>query len=534
MDSPSKRYDGDKILLGKLGFTESGCIICQIRNIQCSNLHETNIAGVPCLECVSSSIECLGNLRPQWLASPNAIEEAAKMVKRHIENRLLGTQHTPYLSFDHLIPVYTPRMLRGRVRSTTPGEPETNRRAKRVKHSVGDSSGSLTTYIPRNTPAYPAVPLETRGPSVLLALPLPVNGSLPPLTQSLSQASEETLPTLLSYEESSANVLQPGRPSVETVSSKMTAREMFECLLRHGCADLSSRIDPDRYSSAAFAGGSFGDIWRGRLFNGEMIAVKCLRFHIIKEDGGKSLKRAMRELYIWSKAEHTNIQPLIGIIMFQGRLGMVSPWMEHGNLQEYIDKQPDTDRYDLCVQIASGVSYLHSIEMVHGDLKALNILVSHDGVAKISDFDHSILADCTLAFSATTSQGGGTLRWMAPELLLGTNEEDDEEDYQLENENENGAPLVRNFQTDVYALGMTMLETISGRVPYAEYRRDQGIYRALNKKRPPTRPEELANTDRRANEMWILLLSCWDHDPAARPAAATILSLLKQIYRLTE
>lgn len=65
---------------------------------------------------------------------------------------------------------------------------------------------------------------------------------------------------------------------------------MFECLLRHGCTDLSLLIDPNQYFVAAIAGGSFGDIWRGRLLNGDMIAIKCLRFHTIKEDGGKSLK----------------------------------------------------------------------------------------------------------------------------------------------------------------------------------------------------------------------------------------------------
>lgn len=55
----------------------------------------------------------------------------------------------------------------------------------------------------------------------------------------------------------------------------------------------------------------------------------------------------MREIYIWSKAKHENVHELLGIIMFQGRLGMVSPWMENGNLQEYIQKQPDVDRYKL-------------------------------------------------------------------------------------------------------------------------------------------------------------------------------------------
>lgn len=69
--------------------------------------------------------------------------------------------------------------------------------------------------------------------------------------------------------------------------------------------------------------------------------------------------------------------------MFQERLGMVSLWMDNGNLQEYLRKVPGVDRYELvcidtviklgilavliykqCIQVASGVSYLHSIDMV--------------------------------------------------------------------------------------------------------------------------------------------------------------------------
>ena len=55
----------------------------------------------------------------------------------------------------------------------------------------------------------------------------------------------------------------------------------------------------------------------------------------------------MREIYIWSKACHENVQELTGVIMFQGLLGMVSPWMEHGNLQKYLENNPEVERYPL-------------------------------------------------------------------------------------------------------------------------------------------------------------------------------------------
>ncbi|CAE6455991.1 unnamed protein product [Rhizoctonia solani] len=103
--------------------------------------------------------------------------------------------------------------------------------------------------------------------------------------------------------------------------------------------------------------------------------------------------------------------------MFQGRVGMVSKWMPNGNLQEYLLENKSADKNQLCEQVCKGVQYLHTKGMIHGDLKATNILVSSDGSAKLTDFDHSIISNCSLVFSATTQNGGGTLRWMVKLLL---------------------------------------------------------------------------------------------------------------------
>ncbi|KAG9101946.1 hypothetical protein FRC06_002458, partial [Ceratobasidium sp. 370] len=323
-------------------------------------------------------------------------------------------------------------------------------------------------------------------------------------------------------------VTRPYKPLLFTVaSSRMSVQEMFECLLRHGCTDLSSQIDSNSQSSSAIAGGGFGDIYRARLRDGTTVAIKALRHHLLAQDTSRKAlkvgsllsrvyvenhthelfqtKRAMRELYVWSKTKHKNVQQLLGVVVFRGHLGMVSPWMDNGNLEEYIRKYPGADRYGLCVQVARGVSYLHSINMVHGDLKARNVLVDRDGIAKLSDFDHSILSNCTLLFTETTNVGGGTLRWMAPELLL--SDEDEK------------AAAARTSQTDVYALGMTLLETVTGKVPYAEYKVDRAIIRALDRGQLPKCPEEFTFQNGQENWMWSLLKACWGHDPKARPPA---------------
>ncbi|KAF8596165.1 kinase-like protein [Ceratobasidium sp. AG-I] len=322
------------------------------------------------------------------------------------------------------------------------------------------------------------------------------------------------------YPESQSNngetldsVQQTRQATVAVTPSEMSIPEIFNCLVEHGCVDISQHIDPTKYSSIATAGGSFGDVWQGMLLNGDKVAVKCLRFTTIVEDRPKGLKRLMRETYIWSKAKHINVQQLMGIVMFNGRLGMVSVWREYGNIQDYIRRNPGVDRHQLCVQVASGVLYLHSIGMVHGDIKALNVLVSADGVAKLNDFDHAILSNCTLAFSATTNVGGGTLRWMAPELLLMTDEDAN-------------VGVLRTTRTDVYALGMIMLEIFTGKVPYAEYGRDGPIYSALTNKQPPARPIILMSPTTQADEMWNLLRSCWNHNPTLRPNALSVLTSL--------
>ncbi|EUC58993.1 tyrosine kinase catalytic domain protein [Rhizoctonia solani AG-3 Rhs1AP] len=91
---------------------------------------------------------------------------------------------------------------------------------------------------------------------------------------------------------------------------------------------------------------------------------------------------------------------------------MVSEWMDNGNLHEYLRKFPSADRYQLCIHIASGLEYMHTRATVHGDLKAANVLVSLDGVARLSDFDFSIMSEVSsLVFSESSNSRLGSARW---------------------------------------------------------------------------------------------------------------------------
>ncbi|KAG8700534.1 hypothetical protein FRC08_004648, partial [Ceratobasidium sp. 394] len=304
--------------------THYPCVTCQIRQKVCYMHTESSDMGT-CDACNHVGIQCLGLERPTWLTSFNALMSARAMIQHHLATLSTDRDNVPSLVFDSLIPLYAPTL--GDIDRT--------------------AAGDLVETPIRNSMKVEALNLDLPG------YPFKV-------------CEDTTSPV-----EFGASILSPMEVPTEVASSTMSVQEMFDCLLQHGCADLSLHMDDNRTSSIAVAGGAFGDIYRGGLLDGTDVAIKALRHHVLANDTApKALKRAMRELYIWSKAKHDNVQPLLGVILFQGCLGMVSPWMENGNLEEYIRKNPAADRHQLCTRVANGVSYLHSINMVHGDLKA--------------------------------------------------------------------------------------------------------------------------------------------------------------------
>ncbi|KAJ7915743.1 heme peroxidase [Mycena leptocephala] len=97
--------------------------------------------------------------------------------------------------------------------------------------------------------------------------------------------------------------------------------------------------------------------------------------------------------------------------------------MENGNIMKFLEiNKPATGvRLSLILDVALGLQYLHQENVIHGDLKALNILVTPSGKACIADFGvSSITHAMTLLFTTSTANGrGGTARYQAPELFQG-------------------------------------------------------------------------------------------------------------------
>ncbi|KAG8711604.1 hypothetical protein FRC08_015696 [Ceratobasidium sp. 394] len=220
---------------------------------------------------------------------------------------------------------------------------------------------------------------------------------------------------------------------LQTISDSMSTVEILKHLVAHGCSDMASNLQP--LTESPWFSGGLGDVYRGTLKDGAEVAVKTLRMLVGVPGSDKLVKHAAKELYVWSKCDHPNVQKLLGVAEVRGQIAMVSPWMVNGDVRKFLGKENAVDRCSMCAQVADGLVYLHAKGIIHGDIKGMNVLVSHDHTLKLTDFGNAALEDYSLRFATNQTTRKISIRWSAPELL--------------------GDGGRYTFEADVYALGMT-------------------------------------------------------------------------------
>ncbi|KAI6001248.1 WD40-repeat-containing domain protein [Pisolithus albus] len=253
--------------------------------------------------------------------------------------------------------------------------------------------------------------------------------------------------------------------------------------------------------------GSTAIVRKGTLTRGGTeVAVKI--FHGTPPGDMDPLKRILREVHLWSKLRHDNVVRMIGISTeFGSTISIVSDWMALGDSHSYI-QNVENDPRPLLMDIASGLYYLHSHPLgpiFHGDLKGLNVLVSSDRRALLSDFGLSTLQKCTFSMTVVSPRGG-SYPWMAPELLDSYN---------------------ASTEGDVWAFGMTVLELFTRTIPFPDCPRFENVmYRLITKKLPP-RPSEESTLSRMTDAWWEICMSCWRFEPSSRPSMKEIMEKVK-------
>ncbi|KAF9644146.1 kinase-like protein [Thelephora ganbajun] len=312
--------------------------------------------------------------------------------------------------------------------------------------------------------------------------------------QCLQNLKGDDLVWLADYLDRALNGLEPS-----CTASRKCLRELRYICGTSAILPTSYKLSPDLLSitSDPFASGGYGDVYHGTL-NGSRICAKRVRAYI--QDGPqKATKAFCKEAVMWKRLTHPNIVPLLGITTTPFQL--ISDWMSGGDLPGYIAKNPDVDRIGLLSDVTEGLYYLHSCNMIHGDLKGQNILVDDSGHARIVDFGFAIVTRNLDSMSSASHHNGYTPRWTAPEVL-------------------DGEP--HSKEGDIFSFAMVMIEVFTGAVPFSDTSSFVAISSIMQGKRPsrPTHPTFTEN-------LWSLMQRCWGHDPRSRPEVSEALGMLR-------
>jgi len=259
------------------------------------------------------------------------------------------------------------------------------------------------------------------------------------------------------------------------------------------------------------------------------VAIKAIKRYLAQDDDRSKERRLRREVNLWLRLDHKNVLPFLGITSGYGDYpAMVCPWAEKGQLTSYLKSQYDNltaqRRWDIINDVASGLQYLHSQSIIHGDISGANILVHDSGRACVADFGLSFVAiDIQESSLALTYQIKGTLCWTAPELF-GTPELEDGGG----NEDRGTPKTFPTAQSDVYSFGGIMFQVLTGKRPYHHLSRDQMVVLAISRGNHPKRP---ASTAVVTDDQWAFMMQCWSFVATDRPSDAEMVAFVLEQLR---
>ncbi|CAN0923449.1 Receptor-like kinase TMK3 [Linum grandiflorum] len=185
------------------------------------------------------------------------------------------------------------------------------------------------------------------------------------------------------------------------------------------------KVTDDFNSENELGRGGFGTVYKGRLEDGTMIAVKRMEAGVL--NNSKGLGEFEAEIAVLSRARHRHLVSLLGYAIEGWERLLVYEYMSQGALSRHLFEWRKfkmnplcwTKRVGIALDVARGMEYLHSMAretFIHRDLKSSNILLGDDFRAKVSDFGLVKLAQNGQVSVATKL--AGTFGYLAPEYAV--------------------------------------------------------------------------------------------------------------------
>ncbi len=226
---------------------------------------------------------------------------------------------------------------------------------------------------------------------------------------------------------------------------------------------MIGRIIGNYRITSELAHGGMGTVYRGQHVNlPREIVVKSILLGAFSPAAQSHLKaRFRREAYIQSQLDHPNIVRVYEFFTAEDNYYLVMEYVPGLSLKDLLARQgvptPAQAVY-LCKQALSALEYAHNFTyvdesdirhtgIIHRDIKPANMLLDHKGRLKITDFGIVKVLGEPNSSSGMTQTGfhPGTVEYMSPEQLLG---------------------LDIDVRSDLYSLGVTFYEMLSGRLPF--------------------------------------------------------------------
>ncbi|KAM0943158.1 putative protein kinase RLK-Pelle-LRR-II family [Dioscorea sansibarensis] len=277
------------------------------------------------------------------------------------------------------------------------------------------------------------------------------------------------------------------------------------------------QIATDNFSSKNILGkGGFGNVYRGHLQDGTMVAVKRLKDG--NAAGGEI--QFQTEVEMISLAVHRNLLRLLGVCVTATERLLVYPYMSNGSVASRLKGKPPLDwnmRKRIALGAGRGLLYLHEQcdpKIIHRDVKAANILLDDYCEAIVGDFGLAKLLDHK--DSHVTTAVRGTVGHIAPEYLsTGQSSE----------------------KTDVFGFGILLLELITGQgaLDFGKAANQKGAMLDWVKKiHQEKKLDMLVDKDLRngydrieLEEMVQVALLCTQYFPAHRPKMSEVIRMLE-------
>lgn len=228
-------------------------------------------------------------------------------------------------------------------------------------------------------------------------------------------------------------------------------------------------------------------------------AIKQLRLE--RADDPLARNILAREMTIGQQVSHPNLSPVLDAGLAQQRPYLVMPLLSGVSLQELCCQQPllsITQTVWFLRQISQGIATLHQHGWIHADIKPSNVMLAPDGHATLIDFGLARRIDSDEC--AADSPFVGTLSYAAPEMI--------------------SSDMPIGPQVDVYSLGVTTFELLSGKTPFSGLP-SQDVATAHLHDHPPAVRRWVPGLQREISQLLQAMLA---KRPVDRPTLAEVIS----------